>query len=118
MIRYSRVLVMTLTLFTVTMVNGSSLNVVTSSTDSVMGNAVARHFGQMLYLGEYSVRSDIMINERVVSGNTSEISLETPLRVVSRYKFNTKNQRKWTEPQLVAQNFIDAAQEEGLLAIN
>jgi len=80
----------------------TSLNVVTTSTDSVMGDAVARYFSQILYLQKISIRS-------------SEITLETPLRVVSTHQFLTTQSRRWSEPQSVAQGFITDAQKDGLL---
>jgi len=94
------------------------VNIVTTRTNSVLGNAIARHFSQILFIDDYSVRSGLIIKESIVSGNTSEITLETPLRIIKTYQFNNKNQRKWDKPHLVAQDFISVAAEEGLLAIN
>ena len=91
------------------------LNVVTTSTDSVMANAVARHFGQILYIEKYSIRSGLVIRETKRSNNTHEITLETPLRVITTFQFLIKQPRSWTAPELVAQEFVAAAQKDGLL---
>ena len=93
----------------------TSLNVVTTSTESVMGDAVARYFSQFLYLQKISIRSGLTIREKKLSGSTSEITLETPLRVVSTHQFLTTQSRRWSEPQSVAQGFITDAQKDGLL---
>lgn len=94
-----------------------TLNVFSVSTDSIMGDDVARHFSQMLYLQDISIYSSLSIREVKLSGSASQITLETPLRVISAHKFLTKQRHRWTDPQSVAQTFIAAAQEKGLLKI-
>jgi len=94
----------------------NTFNVFTSNTDSVMGNAVARHFSQLLYINKIAVRSGLVIKENKISGNTNEISLETPLRVVTTYRYLMTQPRTWSLPKDVAEKFVSAAQKGGLLA--
>ncbi len=93
----------------------SSLNVLTNDTDSIMGDSVARHFGQLLYIRKMSVRSGLVIKEKKISSNTNEISIETPLRVITTHRFLMTQPRTWISPVVVAEEFVTAALKGGLL---
>lgn len=92
-----------------------TLNVLTVQTDSVMGNAVARMFSQLILTRELTVRSSLNLREIVPSSSTREILLETPLREVSTHRFLSTQPRRWEDPQRVAEHFILMAQREGIL---
>lgn len=91
------------------------LNIVTVDTQLQLGFEVAQIFSQLIYLENLVVRSAVEITEKRVSGNSIELSLQTPLRVLTTHRFSISQNRYKRDPHSIAMSFLTAAQQQGLL---
>lgn len=92
-----------------------TLNILSTNTESLTGDAIAKYFTQLLYLQDINLRSSLAINERRISGNSREIVIETPLRVVSSHRFSSAGKSSLIESRTVARDFLTEAKRQGLL---
>lgn len=92
-----------------------SLNVVTISTESRLGDDVAQKFTQLIYLQKMQVQSSVVLEEKRVSGRKILLTLQTPLRIISTHHLSISQNRYRNEPQEIALAFLADAREQGLL---